>query len=177
MSKTSDQINSSSYQILHTIDPHVEGLTQVYLSWDNNPFIKIDGEPSIYFKMCINEGDLPPIKHASKDNYQLYTVMLNEQIIGYFDMYKGYPNQDSLWISVFVIDSHLAYQGHGIQVFEIIEKHLIDRKYKTLSLGVKLQNVSALKFWTKLGFNQILGIYGDGDDFTIGLKKQINAHM
>ncbi len=175
MANINNQTLVSKYQILNALDSHIEGLVKIYNSWENNPFIKIDGDPSAFFKMCITQGDLPPIEDACKDNYQLYTVICNDQIIGYFDMYKGYPNQDSIWISIFVIDSHVSYQGHGINVFKLFENQLIDKKHKTLSLGVKHHNIKALKFWVKLGFNQIIGIYGN-DDITIGLKKPITDH-
>lgn len=158
-----------AYKIIKANQIHIEDLINIYQSWGNNPFIKSDEEPYQYFERCIIEGDLPPIDDASKAKYQLYVVTHHHQIIGYFDMYQGYPNEKIFWISIFVIHQNLARQGHGNKVLDLIHQELYDKNKHDLGLGVKLKNINALKFWTKNGFTKVLGVYGDNDDAVIAL--------
>jgi ribosomal protein S18 acetylase RimI-like enzyme len=160
------------YQIRPTKTADIPRLVDIYHSWENNPFINIEQEPSDYFSMCINKGDLPPLEGASKDNYQLYSIFFQDQLIGYFDCYHGYPRKDYLWISIFVIDQTLSGYGHGSEVVKMIESMFLSESYPTLALGVKTKNTLGLKFWTKVGFREILGVYGE-EEIVIALKKTV----
>lgn len=162
-----------AYEIKKANQTHIHDLINIYYSWGNNPFIKIDEDPYQYFERCMIEGDLPPIEDASKEKYQLYVVTYHHQIIGYFDLYQGYPNKNIFWISIFVIHQDLARQGHGKIVLDLIHQKYMDQEKYDLGLGVKLKNIHALKFWTKNGFTKVLGVYGDHDDAVIALTHKV----
>ena len=59
-----------------------------------------------------------------------------------------------------------------------LERDATETIYYKIGLGVYLKNWKALRFWTKSGFDKVIGIYGDkvfGQDkyALIGLEKSI----
>lgn len=140
-----------------------EELTRISNTWDNKKIVEgEDFEPDYIYK-CLTEGDLPPIPNAKKDKYRLKSVYSKESksLVGFFDLYHGYPNSDSIWISIFIIDKENRKSGYGKEVIEYICKEAKMKNYKKICVGVQLKNWSALRFWTKSGFDKIMGIYGD----------------
>ena len=129
-----------------------------------------------YFYDCMNFGDLPP--EGIQENYKLMKIkqLVDDAIVGYFDLYYGYPDPNTVWISIFVIDKQYRTAGLGRKVVRSIFKELSICKWKKMGVGVYLKNWSALRFWISLGFDKVLGIYGDkqysSETFSlIGLQK------
>ncbi|MBD8047898.1 GNAT family N-acetyltransferase [Clostridium sp. N37] len=90
----------------------------------------------------------------------IYSNKSND-IIGFIDIYHGYPNLQTLWISIFVLDRNIQNKGFGQEVIEALTKDAIDINYNKIGLAVRLKNWKALRFWTKAGFSKVIGIYGD----------------
>lgn len=55
------------------------------------------------------------------------------------------------------------FQGHGYgqEIINALFDKLTSLQYKEVRINVALKNWSALRFWSKLGFDKISGIYGD----------------
>ncbi len=140
-------------------------LEKVLLSWTDKKIIEgTDSEPG-YFEMCINNGDLPPIRNASKDNYILKSIYLKEEnkLIGYFDLYFGYPDTSCVWISIFVIDEDFRKKGYAQEAISYISDACKKNGFLKIGIGVYLNNWRALRFWTKSGFDKVIGIFEDGE--------------
>lgn len=151
-------------------------LKKICDSWNEQKVVEGHVTNDNYFFECMNNGDLPP--GGIKENYSLMLIKLraNSVIVGYFDLYHGYPVFDTLWISIFVVDKNYRNRGIGKEAIGAIFKYAIDCGWSKIGIGVYLKNWSALRFWISLGFDKILSIYGDKeysvDTFSlIGLQK------
>lgn len=149
-------------------------------TWTYKLFLEGDEFEENYIFKCLTDGDLPPIKGASKEKYSLKSIYLkeNNKIIGFIDIYHGYPKEKTLWISIFVLDREIKNNGFGQEVIGALTKDASETYYNKIALAVHLKNWKALRFWTKVGFDKIIGIYGDKDfredTFAlIGLEKNI----
>lgn len=138
-------------------------LQKISESWEDKK--EVDGEEFAvnYFYKCLTEGDLPPLPNAHKDYYRLKSIYLkdSEKLIGFFDLYFGFPTIKTVWISIFVLDQEYRKNGYGQEIIEFISAEVRKTEFMKIGIGVHLKNWPALRFWTKAGFDKILGIYGD----------------
>lgn len=116
-----------------------------------------------YIYKCLTEGDLPPTDDSSAYNYYLKSIYLKgtKQLIGFFDIYLGYPTNDTLWLSVFLLDKAMQNKGYGKEAVSGLINATSQTDFKQIAFAVHLKNWKALHFWIKAGFNKILDIYGD----------------
>ena len=119
-------------------------------------------------KKALTEGILPP--NGTMENYVFYSIYLGDEIIGYFDYYLGFPNDDTVYISfVFIKDE---YRGNGYAkeiILDFCDKMGGDG-FKYIRLTVQLKNWNALKFWYKLGFSKIASL-------DIQIEEQANFEL
>lgn len=153
-------------------------LQRICETWDDKKLMEgTEIEPDYIYK-CITEGDLPPMPSADKENYRLKAIYLKdtEQLIGFTDLYYGYPSEDTIWISLFMIDKEFRRNGYAKEAIDFLSAEFENSRYKKIGIGVHLKNWRALRFWTNAGFDQVLGIFGDAkyseNTFAlIGLEK------
>ena len=114
-----------------------------------------------YIINSLTEGDLPPNGHI--EFYKLKKIIHKEsfQIIGFIELYLGYPNNNTLWISTLFIDKIYQNLGLGIEIINEISNNTKNYDLDELAVGVHLKNWPALRFWYKCGFSEIGGIFGD----------------
>jgi ribosomal protein S18 acetylase RimI-like enzyme len=155
-------------------------LQHICSTWEDKELIEGDCFESNYILKCITEGDLPPIQDASKKNYCLKSIYSKHHcnIIGFIDIYHGYPKSNTLWISIFVLHKGFHNKAFGQEVMKSLEKDAAETIYCKVGLAVHLRNWKALRFWTRAGFDKVIGIYGDkvfGQDnyALIGLEKSL----
>lgn len=155
-------------------------LKEICDSWKNKQELEGEEFPENYIETCLNGEDLPPAPDADKSKY--YFMVMEDskgELAGFFDVYHGYPDKDTLWISMFMIDKDKQGNSYGKAVIESLGSQGREAGYKSLGLAVYLKNWKGLRFWNKNGFDKILGIYGDKeygvDAFSImGLKKELS---
>lgn len=160
-----------------------EQLQYICSTWIDKELLEGERFEENYIFKCLTDGDLPPVENASKEKYCLKSIYSkhnnnNNNIIGFVDIYHGYPNLYTLWISIFLLSRDIQNNGVGQEVIESLTKDAVETTYKKLGLAVHLKNWKALRFWTKTGFDKITGIYGDKDFMQgtyslIGLEKNI----
>jgi len=113
-----------------------------------------------FIKTCFIEGDLPPIEGATKDHFDLISIKdYLGQAVGFVMGYRGYPTEDTYWISLMVIDSNLRGHGYGMKTIHLLTHHAQLNQMKRMSLGVSAKNEKGLKFWKKSGFTKIIRTY------------------
>lgn len=167
--------------IYNTMMEEEQVLQGICNSWDNK--VLIEGEPfdKNYIKSCLIEGDLPPLPDATKEKYRLKSIQHKESgsVIGFYDLYYGYPTQETIWISLFVMDKKYRKNGYAQEVIEMITRECEKTSFKKMGVGVHLKNWTGLRFWTKTGFTNVFTVYGDkkysSDTYAlIGLEKIID---
>lgn len=114
-----------------------------------------------YAYRCFTEGDLPPF--GVRDQFKIQVIRMKEtdKIAGLLLSYHGYPTLDTFYINYLFIDTECHKQGIGQEVVYELVEILKDAKYREVRANVSLKNWPALRFWTKLGFNKINGVFGD----------------
>lgn len=141
------------------------GLQTICDSWLDK--MKIEGsnfEPD-YINKCFSQGDLPPIPKANTSAYSLISIKKKEtmELIGFLDLYFGYPKAGAAWISIFMIHDKFRNNGYAQETIHMILEECKLLGYKKIGIGVYLKNWRALRFWIKVGFNSITNIKGDKD--------------
>lgn len=134
-------------------------------SWEDK--MEIEGsvfEPD-YIQKCFSQGDLPPIKNANKSPYRLLSIKLKDtqEIIGFSDLYFGYPTSKTAWISIFMIHPSYRKNGYAQEAIKMIADECKKQGFSKMGIAVYLKNWRALRFWTQAGFNNVVGIKGDKD--------------
>ena len=96
-------------------------MNHICASWEDKIHLEGDGFPKGYIENCINNGDLPPIKSAHISNYYLMVIQKTDgKIIGFFDLYHGYPNNETVWISIFLIEKEVQGNSYGQEAINSI---------------------------------------------------------
>ncbi|WP_105614989.1 GNAT family N-acetyltransferase [Vallitalea okinawensis] len=140
----------------------VDNLQSICESWSTKEILEGERFKPDYIRNCVLEGDLPPIKDASQEYYRCKSIHLRDssKLIGFYDLYHGYPEVTTLWIGMFLISSVFHKKGYGQEIINLIKKEAKEAGYNKLGIGVYLKNWPALRFWTKCGFDKITGIHG-----------------
>jgi GNAT superfamily N-acetyltransferase len=157
-----------------------DALQNICESWVDKVIIEgSEFEPNYIFN-CLTKGDLPPISNASKSSYCLKSIYLKQtnELIGFCDLYFGYPTRDTAWISIFMIHKNFRKKGYAQEAIDIISNECRVLGFSKIGIGVYLKNWRALRFWTKARFDKVISITGDKDysekSFArIGLEKKI----
>lgn len=159
--KLSNSITTKNLYTNHTTLEDCAILKRISESWEEQKLVVGHVTEDNYFPQCVKDGDLPP--GGIKENYSLMTVRLkeNSSVVGYFDLYHGYRDSDMLWIGQFVVDKAFRSKGYGKEIINAVFNEASNNGWSKVGIGVYLKNWSALRFWTSLGFDKILGIYGD----------------
>lgn len=96
--------------------------------------------------------DRPP-KQPLHDMHKI-GLFLGENLIGFFDVAKDYPGQDTWYLGLFLIDKELRDQGIGHKVLVALENWMKAQEAKQVMLAVLEENQAALRFWQREGFTQ-----------------------
>jgi ribosomal protein S18 acetylase RimI-like enzyme len=168
-------------QIADSTMDECANLQNICDSWEDKRIIEgSEFEPNHIFN-CLTKGDLPPIPNANKSSYCLKSIYLKQtnELIGFCDLYFGYPTNESAWISIFMIHNNFRKKGYAQEAIDIISNECRVLGFSKIGIGVYLKNWRALRFWTKAGFDKVISITGDKDYSEnafarIGLEKKIN---
>ncbi|MFF2481860.1 GNAT family N-acetyltransferase [Paenibacillus sp. NPDC058071] len=117
-------------------------------------------DPS-YVHNSFHNGILPADGLQVRFRIQTIRHKAADPLIGFISIYHGYPMPSSMYITFLCLDWDSERQGLGRQAIEQLLSLARRMEYQELRVNVSLQNWSELRFWTKAGFNQISGIFGD----------------
>ncbi len=154
-------------------------LKEICSSWENKTELEGEEFPDSYIEDCLTEGDLPPVHNADKSNYYLMVIEdTDNRVVGFFDIYHGYPDENTLWIGMYVIDKNSQGKSYGRESIQEFTRQAQSAGWKALGLAVYMKNWKGLRFWQKNGFDKIIGIYGEkeygSNSFAImGLRKEL----
>ncbi len=74
------------------------------------------------------------------------------EIISYIDILKNYPEEESYWIGLFLVDPLLRSKGVGERIILEFIRNAKTIGVSYIKLGVVEENEKAYKFWKKIGF-------------------------
>ena len=133
--------------------------------WESTAYIgEYDGhlqrnKDDMYY--YLRDGDLP--QGGNKEYFKIQPVFIKDisEMIGYITMYCGYPDNMSLWVTFFYVNKKMQGQGFGHEVISGLTVEAEKVGFQRILLSVALKNWEAIRFWTKAGFDKIIGVYGD----------------
>jgi len=133
----------SNYKNLYYRDTEKSDITKLQAicdSWTDKLMVEGETFSPDYITNCIENGDLPPIENARFENYYFKSICnrLTNEIIGFFDIYHGYPSVEVLWIGMFVIDNQAQNSGYGSETIELLSRLAKESGFSTLGIGVYL---------------------------------------
>lgn len=129
--------------------------SQYMNQWDGHTY-----DPQ-YIERCYYSGDLP--LEGKKENFCIYTIKSTEinELLGFISLYHGYPTYDSAYISFMYIDKNKQGNGYGQEAEAQLSKELFKLGFKYIRANIAIKNWPAIRFWTKAGFTEISGVFGD----------------
>jgi diamine N-acetyltransferase len=117
------------------------------------------GDP---IRSALVDGDLPP--GGSKEFFRLQSVRSKEtgRLVGFLEMYHGYPTAEVFWVGLLVIPPEFQKNGYGRELTDGLKEMLRNLGgYRVIRLGVALKNWPAIRFWVQVGFDRIITVNGD----------------
>lgn len=95
---------------------------------------------------------LPPDK-GYKDKF-VFNIYCDKNPIGCVDLVRGYPDKETAWIGLLLIDERFHRQGLGREAYEKTEQQLRDwPEIRHIGISVVATNDIAVPFWLKMGFS------------------------
>jgi len=117
--------------------------------------------PPDYVYKGLTEGYLPP--GGKKEQFQSKSIYIKSthQLIGFSELYHGYPEKDVFYIGWLFIHPDHQHNGYAQELVDYLIGEAAKLGFTESRIGVHLKNWPALRFWTQLGFDKILCIRGD----------------
>ena len=139
--------------ILRTVtESLLENVLNIYETNEEYFKISMNEKPSI--KTVIEDkNDIPPGSSLQNKNYKL--ISMNGQYIGIIDYIMNYPDEDAVYIGLFMIHGDFHRQGYGRAFIEEFISNMKGKGYLRLRLGVLKQNKNGFEFWTRMGFKVV----------------------
>jgi len=90
---------------------------------------------------------------CAADAKHMYLVCRGDEQVGFVDVIRGYPSEDSAYIGLFILIESQHGQGIGRRTFRDLETLIAKwRDVRRIRLTVIEANVPALSFWDAMGF-------------------------
>lgn len=148
------------YRIVRIQEEHYQDIYQ--LQYNNVLYFEYTKEyPPKYEDIIAEVVELPP--HTTMSQKYYIGFYLEDTLIAVMDYIDGYPNNNTYWIGLFILD--INYQRLGIGT-KIISK-FIELSNKNIQLGCLSNNKEGLAFWRKFGFKEIRRSYNEEKDWNI----------
>lgn len=128
---------------------NIEDAYRIYLS--NKEYFELCGSENISLDMIYE--DLNAFPEGVSDNQKIYRILYNKnEPLGILDLITSYPNSDTFYIGLFLIDKEKQGLTYGSWVYNTVEEKMESLGYKKGRLGVLDNNSKGLKFWEKMGY-------------------------
>lgn len=106
------------------------------------------------------------------ENVHSIGVLQNGKAISFMSILEGYPNDETLYIGLLLVDKKSQRQSVGTMLMNAIISVADDLKFQNLRLSVQSNNISGLAFWKKLGFYETSRCVCNGFD-NLSMKYDI----
>lgn len=120
------------------------------LSSKNTTFYKFH-PPFVTTQSIIDDMNALPPQKNKEDKY--YVGFFDHQkLISILDCILAYPESDTAWIGLFMMNIEYQHQQIGSKIIQEIALYLKKLGYKKIKLGVDQGNTQSLSFWLKNHF-------------------------
>jgi ribosomal protein S18 acetylase RimI-like enzyme len=93
---------------------------------------------------------------SSPDDKAPFGVWAGDELVGLLDLLLRYPDDETIYLGLLLIDRARQGQGIGAAAFQALERDLLPRWpwARRLRLSVVRTNDQVLGFWRRLGFTE-----------------------
>lgn len=139
---------SKKYQVRKITKGDVEKVYQLFLG---NPlyFKHIHEEPSI--ASIFQDMKALPNGKTMQDKYFM-GFFNGDELIAVMDLIVEYPNEKTIFIGLFMVESKYSGKGLGSQIINDCLLEIKNQAYLFVRLGYMETNPQAKAFWEKCGF-------------------------
>lgn len=137
---------------------------------ESDEYFKFDppsaAEHNRSLRECLTIGDIIPDVSESdfkRENYFLYSIRKDDVIVGWLSLYLEHIQKDATYLSVLYIKEKYRKNGIGSEVLDALTQRLFIEQYRKVRLHCSLRDATALCFWVKNGFNQIIDVECNGN--------------
>lgn len=74
------------------------------------------------------------------------------KMLAVLDWAEGYPEADTVWVGLFMVDAGYARQGIGREIIEAFCHAARENRFGRVRLGCIAENAEGAAFWNKMGF-------------------------
>lgn len=133
-------------------ESHFLDALAIYL---NNPeYFETAGTDPVTRETLIEDlAALPP--GVSRENKHFYLYTDGERPAALLDLVLHYPDEDTFYIGLLMVDGNKHRAGIGSLVYQELEAEMQAQGYCRARLGILEQNQKAWSFWSKMGFRKI----------------------
>jgi uncharacterized protein len=135
-------------------DPEELAALQRIMESDEDFAVRVTGHPpgpadAQSTLMFVPEGKSP-------DDKAVFGVWAGDELVGILDLLLRYPDDETLYLGLLLIDRDRQGQGIGAAACQALERDLLPRWpwVRRLRLGVVRTNDQVLGFWRRLGFTE-----------------------
>ena len=94
-------------------------------------------------------------KKTSDNSLTLGIYNKDDLLIGMVDLFKNYPDDKTWMIGLLLLSPNERNKKLGEIVHEEVKKYALTQGADTFRIGVLEQNISGLKFWKSLEYQQV----------------------
>jgi GNAT superfamily N-acetyltransferase len=117
-------------------------------------FLLHDGEPPEPDSAAIEFGDVPPGRaQADKHLHGIFEPGHPDHLIGLVESVSGYPDDDTWFLGLLLIDPAWRRHGLGSAALTAFETTVRDAGYRAIRLAVIEPNRAAREFWERHGYH------------------------
>jgi len=140
-----------NYETRPITKANCEQVMDVYNS-NQDFFMLTEGKPPTLSGCLANIDAMPP--GFDPQNKHCIGFWENKKCTAILDFLVGYPNQDSLYIGLLLVDSSLHGKGVGGRIIKSLLDTAKCHGLKTARVAVCMANTKGATFWSKLGFTK-----------------------
>lgn len=83
----------------------------------------------------------------------IFGIFLNQDnLIGVFDLIKGYSGPKTLSLGLMLLDPCSRGRGIGKRAYKLLEEWATTQQFNKIRLGVLMGNENGLRFWQSVGY-------------------------
>jgi len=81
------------------------------------------------------------------------------RMLAVMDCAQGYPEEDILWLGLFMVDAAYARQGIGREIVEAFCRAGKENAFRRVRLGCIQENAEGFAFWSRMGFSPLKRVH------------------
>ena len=140
------------FKLIEVGDEDLDKPLEIYKS--NEEYFRISmGKLPTMENVLEDKNEIPPNSSWENKNYKL--IEYDAEIIGVIDYIMKYPDEDAIYIGLFMIKGQVHRHGFGRRFMEEFTGNMKALGYERIRLGVLDLNKKAYDFWLSMGFNLV----------------------